>query len=447
MSLRRNAVRAALTVALAAFTAAAAPAASHADVDPQGCTSTLGYRSNIPTWEQFFAANPNPQAVLPFGAGSATSGGGAPANGTGTPPTGRNLSSVIYQYWDGIVALTANAEKNADGSWKFPYQLLRRSIGVSTNGRPLNFYVLGTRENIANLDSGTNDAAFWRGVRSGEISADLGLEAAGTRPAFAWVTATPHGGESAAAESITRSLYELLARTDCENAHRMQVLDLFLMPVRNPDGRDAVTRTTAWGFDPNRDFGTGNQPENGLAVPLMNDYPGVFFIDAHQQGGRGYFFPPNEDPVHHEISKFSLNFIQGIIGPALQRAFNDQSDYYTNYLQYDLFTPEYGDTVPSLIMGAAGMTYEKGTANVYSRQVYDHYLAIDTTINVTANNKFTITSDWVRQWEEAIQQGRNCQLQENTLVSPLHDTIEQQPQGTICGYFFKPTSTPATWRR
>ena len=438
MSLRRNALRAALAVAFAALAAVAAPAASRADVDPAGCTQTIGYNTNVPTWEQWFAAHPDPNAVLPFGAGAAARAGGAPANGAGTPPTGRNLTSVIYEYWDGLVALTASDAKNPDGTFMFPYQVIKKALGTSANGRPINFYVVSTRQNIANLDAGANDAAFWRGVREGTISTEDGLDGAGSRPAFAWATATPHGDESAAGESITRELYELLTRTDCENARRMQVLDMFLMPVRNPDGHDAVTRTTAWGFDPNRDFGTTNQQENALFVPIMNEFPGVFFIDAHQQGGRAYFFPPNEDPVLHEISAFSLGFIQNTIGPALQDAFNDQSDYYQNYNQYDLFTPEYGDTVPSLLMGAAGMTYEKGNANIYSRQIYDHYLAIDTTINVTADQKVSILSGWVKQWGEAIQQGANCQYQQNTLVSPLHDHIEQQPQGTVCGYFFKP---------
>ena len=32
-------------------------------------------------------------------------------------------------------------------------------------------------------------------------------------------------------------------------------------------------------------------------------------------------------------------------------------------------------------MGAAGMTYEKGNSEVYGKQVYDHYLAMDKTIN------------------------------------------------------------------
>ena len=103
-----------------------------------------------------------------------------------------------------------------------------------------------------------------------------------------------------------------------------------------------------------------------------------------------------------------------------------------------MFTPEYGDTVPSLIMGAAGMTYEKGNSEVYGKQVYDHYLAIDTTLNLTSDDKVNILSNWVRQWGEAIAQGQACELQPNKLVSPLHDTIKQQPKGNVCGYFFKP---------
>ena len=434
MSLRRNAI-ALITAALAAA-AIASPA--RADVDPLGCTQTYGVNPDVPTWEQFFAANPDRDAVIPLGYGTAGSGGGAPSMGTGTPPVGRNLTRVIYRYFDQLVLTTQSDAKRADGSYVYPYQLIKKFLGKSAIGtRDIAFYVAGTRENIAKLDTPDGDAAFWRGVREGSISTDVGLEAAGSRPAFAWVTATPHGGESAAAEAITRQAYELLARTDCENARRMRNLDLFLQPVRNPDGRDGVTRTTAWGFDPNRDFGTQNQQENKIFVPEMNQYPGVFFIDAHQQSS-GYFFPPNEDPVLHEISAFSLDFIQDQIGPALQRAFNDQSSQYQNYNSYDLFTPEYGDTVPSLIMGAAGMTYEKGSSEVYGKQVYDHYLAIDTTINLTSNDKVNILSNWVRQWGEAIQQGASCKLQQNTLVSPLHDTIKQQPDTTVCGYFFKP---------
>ena len=89
-------------------------------------------------------------------------------------------------------------------------------------------------------------------------------------------------------------------------------------------------------------------------------------------------------------------------------------------------------------MGAAGMTYEKGETETYSKQVYDHYLAMNTTVDVVADDKARLLSAWVRQWQEAIDQGAQCKLQDNVLVSPLHTTISQQPVGTVCGYFYKP---------
>lgn len=150
--------------------------------------------------------------------------------------------------------------------------------------------------------------------------------------------------------------------------------------------------------------------------------------------------------MHHELSDFSLEFIQQKIGPSLQQAFNDQSSQYRNYNTYDLFTPEYGDSVPSLVMGAAGMTFEKGTSEVYGKQVYDHYLAIDETMNVTSENKIELMTEWVKQWQEAIDQGAACQLQPNKLVSPLHSEIIQQPRSRCAATSSGPASTPVTCR-
>ena len=301
----------------------------------------------------------------------------------------------------------------------------------------MQFYVISTPENIANLDGGRRDAAFWAGVRDGSVSEAAGLAAVRSRPAPAWITSTPHGAEPAAGEAIARNLYELAARTDCWNAQRLRDMDFFLLPVRNPDGRDVIQRTSAWTFDHNRDFGTQNQIENGAFLPLFKQYPGVFFIDAHQTGN-GYFFPPNEDPVHHEISDFVTDYIGDLIGPAIRQAFNDQSIDYFNYETYDLFVPEYGDTVPSLLSGAAGMTFEKGTSEVYGKQVYEHYVAIDATIDVTARNKVAILTGWVRQWADAVRQGAGCDLEPNELVSPLTVALKQQPAYEVCGYFFRP---------
>ena len=418
MSLARS-MLVTLAVATVSALAAAAPAAAY--VDPPGCTQEIAYDLGIPTFKDVVGVE--------LGAG-------------GTGSTSRRPTADIYAYFDAMVAATATSDR---------VKVIRKSFGTSVLGRDLRFYVISTPDNIDNLDTGRADGPFWEGVKDGSVSEAAGLAAANTRPAFGWITATPHGGEAAAAEAISRMLYELAARTDCFNLRRLAMTDLFLMPVRNPDGRDAPpggVRTSAWAFDHNRDFGTQNQVENGAFLPLLKKYPGLFYIDAHQQTN-GYFFPPNADPVHHEVSEFSLDFIQNRIGPALQRKFNDQSSAYQNYTVYDLFVPEYGDSVPSLLSGAAGMTFEKGTSEVYGKQVYDHYLAIDETVNVTVRDKAALLGNWTRQWQEAVNQGAACTLQPNKLVAPLRRSRSRPRCPPTCGSAATSTArttTPVTRR-
>jgi hypothetical protein len=411
----RDARRALLAALLAAVATAAlaAPGVAWAAVDPLGCTPTLQYDPSIPTFTQFATEHGYENTTL---------------GGFHTGTADRHVAAQLYAYEEAIAKATENNPR---------VRVLVRNMGQTFEGRTFQYSVVGTPENIADLES---DAAFWRGVRGGEISTEEGLarvRAANPPAAFGWITETPHGNEPAGGEASIRMLYEFAAREDCANARRLQTMDFFIDPARNPDGRDNNTRTTAYAFDPNRDLMYQTQDVNQAPLETIFQYPGLFFIDAHQQS-TGYFFPPNEDPVHHEISHFALNLIQDVIGPALQSRFNDQSLQYRNYNRYDLFTPEYGDSVPSLILGGAGMTYEKGTSEDYGKQVYDHYLAMDETANVVSKEAKGLTEGWVEQWGEAEQQGANCEVQKNVLVSPLHETITQQPDVSICGFYFKP---------
>jgi len=395
----------ALALTAALFVAAPAAHADVADVDPAGCTPDLQYDPSIPKYSDVLGAA--------LGAGS------------------RRPTLDLQTYQRAVVAATQNNPR---------VRVIEKKMSDTALGREVWYSVVSTPDNIANLDAGRNDAGFWSGVREGNISTAVGLSQIRSRPAFAWVTATPHGNEPAAGEASMRLLYEMAARMDCSNARRLQNMTSFLVPATNPDGRDLNQRATAWGFDPNRDRGTRVNMENDGFTEAIVKYPGVFVIDAHQQTN-GYFFPPNEDAVHHEVSQFAIDFIQNDIGPMLQRMFNDQTVSYQNYNVYDLFAPIYGDSVPALLDGAAGMTYEKGSTEIYGKQVYDHYLAMDATENITSDQKVQILDGWVRQWGEARQQGAECQLQMNKLVSPLHTQIFAQPDTDVCGYFFLPNQS------
>src|SRR3954471_10852010 len=368
-----------------------------AQVDPPNCTNAATFDPNIPTYDSFFGT------VL---------GGPATGNGrsTGTAKTTTQLMSYLQ-------AVTAAVNANAATTGQRVAVKLYQS-GSSVLGVPFYVIVVGSPDNIANLDAGRNDAAFWRGVVDGSVSQPAALAAASIRPAFGWITGTPHGNEPAGGEGSTKEMYDLVARTDCASSQRLANMDVFIQPVTNPDGRDHNVRTFAWALDPNRDRGVVSHQENRALLTSTSTYPGLFFIDAHQQSS-GYFFPPNEDAALHEISHFAIDLINDVIGPGLQQQFNDQSAQYRNYNTYDLFVPEYGDTVPALIMGAAGMTYEKGTSESYGKQVYDHYLAMDATVNVIAASKPDLLKGWIPQWPEAVQQGQDCKQQGNSQVSPV----------------------------
>lgn len=411
-SLAARAMLFAFLLGLVGLLLASTPRTADAAVDPANCTQTVQYDPAIPTFTQFATAQNFANKAL---------------GGFRSGALDRHVTGELFAYADAITAATANHPR---------VRVITRTIGPTAGGRTFKYSIIGTPGNIARVET---DAAFYRAVRAGEITRDAAIAEirANPRPALAWVTETPHGNEPAGGEATARILYELAARTDCANMRRLEALDVFIDLARNPDGRDRQTRTTAWAFDPNRDLMYQTQDVNAEALDTIFEYPGLFFIDAHQQA-ESYFFPPNEDPVHHEISHFALDEISKTIGPAIQARFNDQSLQYRNFNEFDLFVPEFGDSVPSLILGSAGMTYEKGSNEAYGKQVYDHYLAIDETLSVVSKEKDQLLEGWIAQWQEATEQGANCEVQDNVLVSPLHDTITQQPDINICGYYFKP---------
>ena len=206
---------------------------------------------SIPTWQEFWAANPDPDAVVPLGWGRTGSGGGRTPTAAATRARpGRNLSRIIDKYWDGLVAATANNPR---------VRLIKKPVGKTATGlRDIQFYVLATPQNMANLE---DDAAFWRGVRSGEISEEVGLRGRGHQARVRLDHGHPHGGESAAAESITRAGLRVAGPHGLRERAAAEAAGL--LPAARPQpgrpGRRDRQRTTAWGFDPNRDFGTWNQ--------------------------------------------------------------------------------------------------------------------------------------------------------------------------------------------
>lgn len=157
-----------------------------------------------------------------------------------------------------------------------------------------------------------------------------------------------HDGEESGADAALRVLWELADRSDCAATQILDESIVVILPVQNPDGREADTRRNAYGFDLNRDWFARTQPETDGKFEAIRRYPPVLFIDAHEMGNQaGYFFPPNADPIYHETPDTSVNWINNLYGASMRREFDARAIPYFNYAMYDLFYQGYGDTVPS----------------------------------------------------------------------------------------------------
>ena len=244
---------------------------------------------------------------------------------------------------------------------------------------------------------------------------------AAREPEILWVAGNVHGGEESGTDASLRVLWELADRSDCA---AQQILDnavVVLLPTQNPDGREADRRQNSYGFDLNRDWFARTQPETEGKVELLRRYPPVVFIDAHEMGGENdYFFPPNADPIYHEISSEAVRWINELYGPAMQDVFDDRGIPYFNYSAYDLFYMGYGDTVPATGFGAAGMTFEKSNRDAASVRVGQQYLTQWTTLSTAAINKRSVLEDWHDSWVDALRQGKRGELEPNEVVQPEH---------------------------
>jgi hypothetical protein len=252
-----------------------------------------------------------------------------------------------------------------------------------------------------------------------------------------------HGGEETPTDAELPVLYELADRDDCA---ARQILDntlVGIIPVQNPDGREADTRENSYGFDMNRDWFARTQPETDAKLELLRQYPGVLYVDAHEMGGNHYFFPPTADPTYHEVTAASMDWQDNLYGGALAAEFDRQHiQYFTNKV-FDFFAMVYGDIVPATGFGGAGMTFEKANFDPIAQRTYEHYVTHWMSISQTALHKSDILRRWHEEWTEAYRQGVDGQLEPNEVNdkgNTVQLTVPTEPVRTT-------SSAPPTLRR
>jgi len=311
------------------------------------------------------------------------------------------------------------------------------TLGHSVQGRPLRYAIVGEPERVT--------AAGLAGVRAAaaelmgpDTTPQRAAQIAAADPAILWMAGNVHGGEESGTDASLRVLWELADRTDCAALQILDAAVVVILPTQNPDGREADTRRNAYGFDMNRDWFARTQPETDAKLELLRDYPPVLFIDAHEMGNTaGYFFPPNADPVYHEISDQAIGWINGLYGPAMQDVFDARGIPYFNYASYDLFYMGYGDTVPATGFNAAGMTFEKTASDPTHKRVYEQYLTQWTSLSAAAARKPSVLEDWHTAWVAARDQGLRGELEPNEVVQPENDVQRDVPDIAVRQCFIR----------
>jgi hypothetical protein len=309
---------------------------------------------------------------------------------------------------------------------------------TSWRGTPLLYALVGTPQNVARADE---IAAEQERLRDPRVTAAAqAASIARDNPAIVWYSGNVHGQENSGGDAALQILYEAAARTDCAVEEMRDRLLIGVIATQNPDGRDSATRANDYGFDMNRDWFARTQPEIDGELALLDRYPPVLFIDAHEQAVENFFFPPNDDPIHHEVSQESIHWINDLYGAALQKEFDERRssdplnwDYF-NYKTYDLFFMGYGDSAPTTGFTAAGMTFEKGQDAEHIKQ-REQFVAGWTSLETASANKESILNEYYSAHRDAIDQGRAGTLEPNAVYAPDQVLRTQVPNLRIRHYF------------
>jgi hypothetical protein len=304
----------------------------------------------------------------------------------------------------------------------------------SWQGRELRYAIVGHGDRLRG-DSLKAIARAAQTLRDPRTSPGQAAQIARRHPAILWVASNVHGGEESGTDASLRVLYELADRDDCAARQILDNAIVVLLPIQNPDGRELDTRRNFYGFDMNRDWFARTQPETDGKIELLRELPGPLFIDAHEMGRETYFFPPNADPIYHEITDESVDWINNVYGAAMAAEFTRQGIPFFNRDVYDLFYMGYGDTVPATGFISAGMTFEKAGGDPIERRAYEQYLTQWVSLSQGAIRKRTILERWAAASREAYDQGVRGFLEPNEVVNPGNEVVTQVPDRSVRHYF------------
>lgn len=314
-------------------------------------------------------------------------------------------------------------------------------VASSVEWRPIPYAIVGREDRLTPMGLEAVRRAIAQ-LADPDTSPVKAATLATNTPAMLWISANVHGNEESGADASLRVLYDLTDREDCAAARIRDNALVVILPIQNPDGREANTRRNAYGFDLNRDWFARTQPETDGKLELLRQYRPVLHIDAHETSLNHYFFPPTADPTYHEVPQTAFGWINNLYSPAIGSEFDRQKIAYFHGAPYDLYAAEYSDSVTTLGFHAAGMTFEKYSGAGIATRVNEHYTAMWSSLFAAAGNKTDILNKWYGSHVEARNQGASGQLQPNGVYYDAKSLYQQVPGEAVRHYFLLRDSDP-----
>ncbi|HVQ88663.1 MAG TPA: hypothetical protein VMT88_10835, partial [Actinomycetes bacterium] len=170
-------------------------------------------------------------------------------------------------------------------------------------------------------------------------------------------------------------------------------------------------------------------------LQLLRKYPPMLYVDAHEFGSQNFLFPPTADPEYHETPDIAHDWIFDEYSPAIATEFDREGLHYHHGAPYDFFASIFGDTVPTVGFHAAGMTFEKDTADRTEDRVHQQFIAMWASLFAGATDARQRVADWHDSYVEAYQEGLAGTLEPNEVFEPKHTVFQQVPDQLVRSYF------------
>ena len=253
----------------------------------------------------------------------------------------------------------------------------------SYEGRALHYMIVTSPANLERIDEIQATAARLADPR--RLSAGQAAEVIPGQPAIAWMAYSIHGDETSGTDSSLAVLYHLLAGTGDDVTSLLDNVVVLVDSMQNPDGRHRFLqqiaehrgvapnvddqsllhsgywpwgRSNHYGFDLNRDWTLGVNPESRGRIAAAGSWHPQLMVDAHEMGSQDtYLFSPAREPRNPNMPGPSGEW-NGRFAEDQAAAFDrNQWVYYTgewNEGWYPGYTDAWG-----AFRGAVGILYEQ----------------------------------------------------------------------------------------